>query len=58
MKTIWTAAIAMAAIILVRTAVSLLFGEPAAESFGYMLVMILFYVYLFKSVSRKRAAAN
>lgn len=58
MKRIGTAAIAMAAIILVRTALSFLLGEPAAELFGHVSVMILFYVYLFEAVSRRRAAAK
>ena len=58
MKTVLTAAAALASIILIRMAVSVGISEPAAEIFTRVSLSILFFMCLFQSVSRRRAAAK
>ena len=58
MKTVLTAVAALASIILIRMAVSFGISEPAAEVFTQVSLSILFFMCLFQSVSRRRAAAK
>ena len=51
MKTVLTAAAALASIILIRMAVSFGISEPAAEIFTRVSLSILFFMCLFQSVS-------
>ncbi|MCI8572986.1 MAG: hypothetical protein HFF89_01000 [Oscillibacter sp.] len=58
MKTVLTAVAALVSIILIRMAVSFGISEPAAEVFTQVSLSILFFMCLFQSVSRRRAAAK
>lgn len=58
MKTVLTAVAALVSIILIRMAVSFGISEPAAEVFMQVSLSILFFMCLFQSVSRRRAAAK
>ena len=58
MKTVLTAVAALVSISLIRMAVSFGISEPAAEVFTQVSLSILFFMCLFQSVSRRRAAAK
>ncbi len=58
MKTIFTTAAALLAIILIRMTLSFTISEPAAELFTQVSVTAVFFLAIFRAIAIRRTAAR